>query len=778
MKLLVFTCAVTALLLCSAPVQAAEMKEDVMVEQTTESPIADMALVDTMKADTVMAASEKNSEKEAVQKLPAETQPQTIADFIIHPLIALKPRLPETESGKQASTATTTPSPWQLFGFNAGQGLGSSVSNLAGSVTGWLGNRIQLPGLLETPVTETTTTSTSTTTTPKPDVVVRVKQRASTRKPLISINNDDDRPFRRKRPNRFNGNNVDYSEEEDDSEEDDDEDFNRNRKRYHNDDEDDEDDDSSHENDQEDDEDEDDEEDNGNNQDDEDEEEEDERPVKQQNKNRRRRPKPLNHNSNKRRNSNNNQRRRNSNAQRKRQQQKQQEESAEVEQYEDDDEDGNNDQDFYYNKNQGSKRSQSEQNFIQRGQQSLLNQIRQFTRGQTPAEVSNTLRKSPTKKRRQQATLIINRNGQTIYVAPELLQATDASSNKVSATKTKRPTSQYPQPPLTVPYRRKGQPTQYITIPWSQLGISPPDQIVSLTEGIQSQPLILNIPQSAIDNMQSVNPNKKQSITAEAVPLLAEASIMDIFKPPRIPPARTPTTKKVALSNTPVVIATKPKGGPTRIRPATLVEKAPADDSMDDKKTSSESMDNEPETAQFIVIGDESGETELSRSAYRQILDYFNHHRVGRQLNGEEVAAMEEMAGMEAPKSVEDMAAMETPMEVPKAMDKEVAPMDAPKVVEDMTVMETPMEAPKAIEEVASKIEEQFIPVQVISAEEEPAKVEATVEEKLETVTESSVMDAPKEVTEKVEAAVEDKMETVKESVEEAKVEMAETMME
>lgn len=44
MKLLVFTCAVTALLLCAGPVRAEE-KEDAMVEQTTESPIADMALV-------------------------------------------------------------------------------------------------------------------------------------------------------------------------------------------------------------------------------------------------------------------------------------------------------------------------------------------------------------------------------------------------------------------------------------------------------------------------------------------------------------------------------------------------------------------------------------------------------------------------------------------------------------------------------------------------------------------------------------------------------------
>ncbi|XP_065363502.1 probable serine/threonine-protein kinase kinX [Calliphora vicina] len=740
MKLLVFTCAVTALLLCASPVRAEE-KEDVMVEQTTESPIADMALVDHMKADSGM-----KPEKQVMQKLPAEVQPQTIADFIIHPLIALKPRVPEIESGKQAETGSTTPSPWQLFGFNAGQGLGSSVQSLAGSVTGWLGNRIQLPGLVDTPVRESSTSTSTTTTTVRPDVVVRVKQRASTRKPLIAINNDNDRPYRKnKRPNNFNGNSVDESEEEDDSEEDDEDNYNGNRKRYQNHDEDDEDDDASNENNHEDDE-EEDEEDDGNNRDDEDEEEE-ERPVKQQNNNRRRNPKPLNHSNNKRRNTNNNQRRRINNNQRKRNQQRQkqqqQEESAEEEQYDDDDNDNdnNNEQDFYY---QGSKRSQNEQNFIQRGQQSLLNQIRQFTRGQSPAEVSNNLRKSANKKRRQQATLLINRNGQTIYVAPELLQVAEANNNKYSATKTKRPSSQYPQPPLTVPYRRKGQPTQYITIPWNQLGISPPDQILSLTEGIQSQPLILNIPQNAIDNMQSLSLNKKKpGISADAVPLLAEASIMDIFKPPRIPPARTPTTKKTTNSHSPVVIAARPKPGHTRIRPATLVEKAPADDNMDEEKT--ETMDNGSESAQFIVIGDESGETELSRGAYKQILDYFNQQRIGRQLNVDEAA----------------VAAMETP-----------------------------------------KIEEQMIPVRVIFAEEEPAKVEVAVSDKMDMVTESTVMDSLKEET-KVEDAepmmespvmVSPKEETVEEdkpmmessvmvipmeeSVEETKVDKAEPMME
>lgn len=643
---------------------------------------------DTMMTDANKTKDDMKTNKQVNQQLPVDAQPQTIADFIIHPLIALKPRLPEVESGKQAEGSTTTPSPWQLFGFNPGQGLGSSVSSLAGSVTGWLGNRIQLPGLVDTPVREsTTTTTTTTTTTPKPDIVVRVKQRASTRKPLISIdnsNNYQNRPNRRnKKP--LNNNQVDDSAEEDDSQEfDEDDDFHR-RRYPKDDDEDDDDDEGSNEHDEE----EDDEEDEGDddeedepNHDDEDEEEEEHRPVMPQ-RNRRRQSKPLNH---KRRSSanNNNQRRRVNN--RKRQPQQHQEESAEEEQVYDDD------QDFYYNKNQGSKRSQNEQNFIQRGQQSLLNQIRHFTRGQTPAQVGNTLRKSTKSNKKtkgKKGTLIINRNGQTIYVAPELLQVADEANNGVTATtQSKRPISNYPQPPLTVPYRRKGQPTQYITIPWSQLGISPPDEIVSVTEGIQSKPLILNIPQSAIESMQSFKPTKKKPvITAEAVPLLAEASIMDIFKPPRIPPARSPTTtkptKKVALTGTPVVIATKTKPGPARIRPATIVEKAPpVDDNKEEKKPVDEKKDEDDDDedghTHLIVIGDESGETELSRQAYHQILEYFNQKRIGRELK------MEDEAAMEAGKTGEQLIPVQivTETEQPAVADNMEMVMDMPKEAE------------------------------------------------------------------------------------------------
>lgn len=44
MKLLFLTCALCALL-CAAPISAEDMMQDAKVEQTTESPIADMALV-------------------------------------------------------------------------------------------------------------------------------------------------------------------------------------------------------------------------------------------------------------------------------------------------------------------------------------------------------------------------------------------------------------------------------------------------------------------------------------------------------------------------------------------------------------------------------------------------------------------------------------------------------------------------------------------------------------------------------------------------------------
>lgn len=606
-------------------------------------------------------------------KVMGDSQQHTIADFIIHPLIALKPRMPQAE-GKQADTSsTTTPSPWQLFGFNAGQGLGSQVSSLAGSVTGWLGNRIQMTGLVDTPVRESTTTTT--TTTPKPDVVVRVKQRPSTKKPLISIRGDNERPYRRnKNRNQFNGNRVDDWEDDDDEDFDDEEEeeeeqvVNNKRRRYqannHADDEEDYDNDededegevSSYEHDDE-------YEDNNDDevgQDDEAEEEDEEEPVKpmRQNNQRRRNPRPLNNRRRINQNHSNNQRKRfnnnNNNNHSRRQQQRPQpyEESEEFEQYDDDDDDNEaeQEQDFYYNKNQASKRSQTEQSFIQRGQETLRKQIQQFTGGQTPAEISQTMqkdRKSGNKKRRNQATLIIKRNGQTVYVAPELLQVSDAFNGNmkpvasqqftVTSNQVKKPSSHYPQPPLTVPYKRKGKPTQYITIPWSQLGISPSADINALTNGVQSQPLILNIPQSAIDSMQNPKGGKRKPIiTPEAVPLLADASIMDIFKPPRIPPARTPPTTKPTKkhstqSHSPVLIATKTKTGPTRIRPATVVEKAPAVAETEEKITSEEASDDDA-SPQLIVIGDESSESQLTRNEYRQILEYFNS-RAGRQLN-------------------------------------------------------------------------------------------------------------------------------------------------
>lgn len=727
MKLLVLTCAVCALFLSAGQVRAEDM-QDAKVEQTTESPLADMALVDS-KADQMMMGG--NMEKN--QKMQKEAQPHTIADFIIHPLIALKPRQAEDQpnvEGRQADTSSTTPSPWQLFGFNPGQGLGSSVSSLAGSVTGWLGNRIPLSGLVDTPVRESSTT---TTTTIRPDVVVRVQQRQSTRKPLISINN---RPNNRRKHNSNNNNNIDDSEEFDDDFDDFEDDFDNNN-RDHDDDDNDNDDESSNENDDEE---------NDESEEHEDDEEEDDEPVKQQNNNRRRRP--INNNNNNNNNGNrqfNNQRRRaqDNNNQRNRNQQNRRrpQESEEVEQYDDNDDDADDDdeddQEFYYNNNQ--KRSQNQQNFIQRGQQSLMNQIRQFTLGQTPAEIATTMRKPQksginNKKRRQQTTLIVNRNGQTIYVSPEMLQAVEQSNYNVkpsaqqyqyyqpamtfqSSNKNKRPAvAGYPQPPLTVPYKSKGRPTQYITIPWSRLGISPPNNLVSIGDGIQSQPLILNIPQSAISAMENQRPNKrKQVLTPEAVPLLAEASLMDIFKPPRIPPARTPTgvkpTKKPTYSGTPIVIASKAKPGPQRIRPGTIVEKAPADN---EQNQSSESMsDNDSESSQYILVGDD-GELGVGRNAF----PYYNflpssQFRGGRELNAEATA--------------------ETQQQIPVQVITEDEPMIEAKVESNQeTKIEKTMEI-KAEAPVVDKVET------ASAFKVEDAKVESPVENKFESPVDAKV---------------------------------------
>ncbi|XP_075158189.1 uncharacterized protein LOC142231467 [Haematobia irritans] len=633
-----------ALLLCSGIVVKAS-ESSVNVEEATESPIADMALVETpmMGANTEAAAAAEAPKQE--KPVADSAQPHTIADFVIHPLIALRPRVPEEPlgEGKQAD-GTTTPAPFQIFGINPGQGLiGSSVSSLAGTLSGWLGNRIQLPGILESPVTETSTTTT-TTTTPRPDVVVRVQQRPATRKPLIQLDDAS-------RPHRFGNNNF-YDSEEYDDEYDDDY-FDRDEYDDEDDDHDDEDDDEVHRGDN----DEDDEEDEDN------ELEEDERPVrKRKNKNKKSNGNSSSSSSttkNKRKNkkkANNSNKKRNENRRQKEEKEEEEEESREESDDEDNsgetpeyDEDDNS-QEFFYNNNNNhhasTKRSQNQQGFIQLSQQNLLNQIRQLTRGQTPGEVGATLRKgsstsSSGSKRRTPATLIINRNGQTVYLAPELMEASQGSSNKVvssmyttsSVPAKKRPNkSPYPQPPLTVPLRRKGQPTQYITIPWSQLGISSPSQLVSVSEGIQTQPLILNIPQSAIESMQFSNKPKKpqqgQLITPEAVPLLAEASLMDVFKPPQIPPARTPSATRnsirMAASVTPVIITTK---GKTRVRSGTIVEKAPDMETMDNQQmddSMNEEDTNETEH-QFLVVG-EDAEAGLGRQVIPVMGESRNYH--------------------------------------------------------------------------------------------------------------------------------------------------------
>jgi len=323
-------------------------------------------------------------------------------------------------------------------------------------------------------------------------------------------------------------------------------------------------------------------------------------------------------------------------------------------------EDDSQEQDFqpepiYGSSSSSTRRSQNQPNFIQRGQQSIISQIRQFTRGQTPGELASTLRRGPSSsssgssktRRPQQTTLLVNRNGQTVYVAPELLALNSPYPYAYVQGQTKKQrvpiNGAFPQPPLTVPVRRQGRPTQYITIPWSQLGLSPPDQqsVVSLAEGIQAQPLILNIPQSAISPVRggassSGQKKKRPQLTASAVPLLADASLMDIFQPPQIPPSRTGSSSSGSsikpISAQPVLIAAKPvkAGGvgttgllPTRIRPGTIVEKAPAMEAMEkpmevnEMKQEQEVMATEPaasapqtaangsEQQEFILVGDD-----------------------------------------------------------------------------------------------------------------------------------------------------------------------------
>ncbi|KAI8036070.1 uncharacterized protein LOC128260425 [Drosophila gunungcola] len=638
---------------------AAAVTEAPEVEQSTESPIADMALIEgspmAPKTPTekppVVAVQEAPSKVSPVEiQEKAAPQPHTVADFIIHPLIAFKPRQASLEEiqGKQApaapgSSAPASPGTW-LFGMNPAQQLGSSFSTLAGSVSGWFNDRLQaagqqLPGLVETPVrgeSTTSTSSTTSTTTQRPDIVVRVQQRPqrngnrngnlNNNNNLNNLHNPNNRR-RQQRPNRFN-NRLDSFEDdyyEDDylqgnrfDEEFDDDEDEQSLEQF-------EDDDSLELRPQ-------------------------QKPKKQrkqtqvQAQNQRRkfqqeeqvvvsqkRRQPVSQNSNKK-----------VKAQKKpviEEVQDDEEEDDEGANNDDDDddeqeeeqvqEDDSQEQDFQQEPlyaSTSTRRSQNQPNFIQRGQQSIISQIRQFTRGQTPAELGNTLRRTSSsssssaaganaaKTRRPQATtFLVNRNGQTVYLAPELLNLNSSpypyAYVQGQGKKQRVPVAgNFPQPPLTVPVRRQGRPTQYITIPWSQLGLSPPDQqsVVSLAEGIQAQPLILNIPQSAISPVRGTSGSKKQrpQLTASAVPLLADASLMDIFQPPQIPPSRNGSPSSASSSGSvsgsgsgsgsikpisaqPVLIAAKPvkAGGllPTRIRPGTIVEKAPAMDAAMEK---------------------------------------------------------------------------------------------------------------------------------------------------------------------------------------------------
>ncbi|KAM8721558.1 hypothetical protein ACLKA7_007440 [Drosophila subpalustris] len=676
------------------PVEVKEAPQMAAIEQSTESPIADMALIDNApivpkmpneKPPMAATADEPSSspatleqpQPQAMEKSTISHQPHTVADFIIHPLIAFKPRqaaLDELQAaqGKQATPAgsgtggtSTSPSTW-LFGMNPGQGLGSSFSTLAGSVSGWFNDRLaaagqQLPGLqglVDTPVRDTAST---TTTTQRPDIVVRVQQRPNRRRVTGNGNgngngnrngnrngnknknrNGNGNNNRVQRPNRFN-NRLDSLE----SDEYDDDYFNGNRFQDEFEFDDDEQQDDQEEDEQQ-------VEVNANADDQSLEQADDEEDEQQQPAKRRRitqsstalRRKPQSNPA-----SSPSQRRQLKQQTRRGQplalleQAEGEEEDDDVEQEtEDDDEDVDVDVEESEENyapviyTQSSRKSQSQPGFIQSGQQSLINQLRRFTFGQTPGELGNKLRKSqpqsqfgqsPSRagaRRPQQATLLVNRNGQTVYVAPELLDLAPGYTGfgyapapaAAPVRKQQRvPASAYPQPPLTVPVRRKGRPTQYITIPWSQLGLSPPDRqsVVALAEGIQSQPLILNIPESAISSVPSATNGQKKkkrpTLTASAVPLLADASLMDIFQPPQIPPSRTGSSSNSGSGSgsnvakpkpkpkpKPVLIAAKPvqAGGllPTRIRPGTIVEKAPAMESSPSPAAQAEQQKETP----------------------------------------------------------------------------------------------------------------------------------------------------------------------------------------
>ncbi|KAH8287387.1 hypothetical protein KR054_006654 [Drosophila jambulina] len=642
------------LILALGQAKAASVTPAPEVEQSTESPIADMALIaedapmapksPTEKPPVVAQEAAAGMEKAAAAPVPAAApgQTHTVADFIIHPLIAFKPRQASLEEiqGKQAATPAAgtpaAPSTW-LFGMNPAQQLGSSFSTLAGSVSGWINDRLgqQLPSFVETPVQTSSTTAAPTTapTTQKPDIVVRVQQRPSRNGNRRGNGNGNGNGNfngngngngngnrRRQRPNRFN-NRLDSFEDdyyEDDyfqgnrfDEEFDDEEDDLSLEHF-------EDDDSLELRPQ-------------------------QKPKRKQTQAAAQKPKRKQQKPQQQQEQDQdqdqeqeqeevpqvvNQKRRQSHNKNTKKTQKKpvqvpedsdDEEELDDDEHEDDDDeevaqdDESQEQGFLpeavFSSSSSTRRSQNQPNFIQRGQQSLISQIRQFTRGQAPTEATGSkLRRtsistsgSAQTRRPQQRTLLVNRNGQTVYLAPELLGLSQAPAYPY-AYQTKRQrvpvAGAYPQPPLTVPVRRQGRPTQYITIPWSQLGLSPPDQqsVVSLAEGIQAQPLILNIPSSAIQpvrgssGQQQQKKKKRPQLTASAVPLLADASLMDIFQPPQIPPSRTGSTSATSIkpiNAQPVLIAAKPvkAGGsgvlPTRIRPGTIVEKAPAMDAME-----------------------------------------------------------------------------------------------------------------------------------------------------------------------------------------------------
>lgn len=536
-----------------------------------------------------------------------------MADFIIHPLIALRPRtsadVPPAAEGKQnnaeaAGVSSTTPSSilssWSIFNPNLQDSFTSLSSSVSNSVSnGWnslngIWTLNPFSGLVDTPVRDSTTTSTTTTTTPRPDVVVRLQHRASTRRPLIEID--------RNRPNLPNFNeDDDFDEEDDDSEEFDDNEIDAQFDEEDEDDEDSEDDDEDEEDVQQN---------NADDDDDDDDDDEEEQIVQRPNSRRR----PIRNQQKRRINAN----------QQNRKFRPAQQVAAESDEEEEDDDDEEELEQFYYRPS--TKRSQPQTSFIQRGQQGIIKQIRQMTRGQSPAEISQLMRKGSNKNRKQ-ATLYVNRNGQTVYMAPELMTSNKKTAKPyvyaVPQTANKKPTfrpGQYPQPPLTVPIRIRGQPTQYISIPWSKLGIAPPTRLVSITEGIQGQPLILNIPQESIQKMQTGH--QGPIITADAVPLLAEASLMDIFKPPAIPPSRTSSSsgsknKKTTASKKKVSSSSSSSTMSQRIRGGTVVEKAPAmpaeqsvaaaSSSSSSSSSTMEMKTQKPQTeSEFIVIGEDA----------------------------------------------------------------------------------------------------------------------------------------------------------------------------